>query len=105
MGAVNKVAFEAAKKAGAAEPKNKLKPFAPYSIRHTALTNLAVQCNTFALKTNAWHSSITITQRYVHAQAEAITEAFRKIADRQKGVTDGVTIRKQPKSGATKQRL
>jgi integrase len=87
--AVNKAAAEAARKAGVADPDMKLKPFAPYSIRHTALTNLAAQCDTFALKTIAGHSSITITQRYVHPQAEAITEAFKKIALRQNGVTEG----------------
>jgi integrase len=87
--AVNKAAGEAARKAGVADPDTKLKPFAPYSIRHTALTNLAAQCDTFALKTIAGHSSITITQRYVHPHAEAITEAFKKIALRQNGVTDG----------------
>ena len=86
---VNTAAKEAARKAGIPEPEGKLKPFAPYSIRHTALTNLAVQCDTFALKTIAGHSSITITQRYVHPQEAAISEAFKKVAERQKGVTQG----------------
>jgi integrase len=87
--AVNKTSAEAAKRAGVAEPEVKLKPFAPYCIRHTALTNLASQCDTFSLKTIAGHSTITITQRYVHPQAEAISEAFKKLAERQNGVTDG----------------
>jgi site-specific recombinase XerD len=66
-----------------------VKRFAPYSIRHTALTNLAPECDTFALKTIAGHSSITITQRYVHPQAQAITNAFEKMTDRQNVVIAG----------------
>jgi integrase len=86
---VNNTAKEEAKKSGITNPEDKLKPFAPYCLRHTALTNLAPQCDTFALKTIAGHSSITITQRYIHPQAQAITQAFAKIAERQKGVTEG----------------
>ncbi len=68
---------------------SKLKPFPPYCLRHTALTNLSGQCDTFTLKTIAGHSSITITQRYIHPQAQAITQAFEKLSDRQRVVTDG----------------
>ena len=63
-----------------------LKPFAPYCLRHTALTNLAPLCDTFTLKTIAGHSQISMTARYVHPQGEVIGEAFKKIAERQKVV-------------------
>ena len=58
----------------------KLKPFPPYSLRHTALTNLAAAgCDAFTLARIAGHSSITITQRYCHPQADAIERAFGKL--------------------------
>src|SRR5262249_48465241 len=67
------------------------KAFVPYSLRHTALTNLASECDTFALKTIDGHSSITMTQRYVHPQAQAIAEAFSSLRNRQGSVTQSVT--------------
>ena len=58
----------------------KLKPFPPYCLRHTALTNLAAAgCDAFTLARIAGHSSITITQRYCHPQADAIERAFSKL--------------------------
>jgi site-specific recombinase XerD len=58
-----------------------LKPFAPYCLRHTALTRLAESgCDAFTLARIAGHSSITITQRYCHPQADAIERAFTKLA-------------------------
>jgi len=59
--------------------KTELKPFQPYVLRHTALTRLAeAGCDVFTLARIAGHSSITITQRYVHPQADAIERAFQK---------------------------
>jgi integrase len=56
-----------------------VKPFPPYCLRHTALTNLAAAgCDAFTLARIAGHSSITITQRYCHPQADAIERAFAK---------------------------
>jgi integrase len=58
----------------------KVKPFEPYCLRHTALTNLGeAGCDAFTLARIAGHSSITITQRYVHPQADAIEHAFAKL--------------------------
>jgi len=55
----------------------KLEYFQPYILRHTALTELAnAGCDAFTLARIAGHSSITITQRYVHPQADAIERAF-----------------------------
>lgn len=58
-----------------------LKPFPPYVLRHTALTQLAqAGCDAFTLARIAGHSSITITQRYIHPQADAIERAFAPLA-------------------------
>ncbi len=57
-----------------------VKPFEPYCLRHTALTRLAeAGCDAFTLAKIAGHSSVTITQRYCHPQAEAIERAFGKV--------------------------
>jgi integrase len=69
---------------------SKVSPFPPYCLRHTALTDLAtLGCDPFTLAKIAGHSSITITQRYCHPQADAIERAFTEMAHRQKVVTDG----------------
>ena len=61
--------------------KTGVKPFEPYCLRHTALTRLAeAGCDAFTLARIAGHSSITITQRYCHPQADAIERAFGKLA-------------------------
>jgi len=58
-----------------------LTPFQPYILRHTALTQLAQNgCDAFTLARIAGHSSITITQRYIHPQADAIERAFAPLA-------------------------
>ena len=58
-----------------------VKDFEPYCLRHTALTRLAESgCDAFTLARIAGHSSITITQRYCHPQAEAVERAFAKLA-------------------------
>jgi integrase len=62
-----------------AKGKRELKHFQPYVLRHTALTRLAeAGCDVFTLARIAGHSSITITQRYVHPQADAIERAFQQ---------------------------
>ena len=59
-----------------------VKAFPPYTIRHTALTRLAAAgCDSFTLAKIAGHSSITITARYCHPQAEAIERAFAKLPE------------------------
>jgi site-specific recombinase XerD len=65
-----------------------VKRFQVYTLRHSALTRLAESgCDAFTLARIAGHSSITITQRYCHPQAEAIDRAFAKLS--QRGVTNG----------------
>jgi integrase len=66
-----------------------VKPFEPYCLRHTALTNLGeAGCDAFTLARIAGHSSITITQRYVHPQADAIERAFAKLSNGSDSATD-----------------
>jgi Site-specific recombinase XerD len=61
--------------------QNPVTRFPPYTMRHTALTRLAeAGCDAFTLARIAGHSSITITQRYCHPQADAIERAFAKLA-------------------------
>jgi len=55
--------------------------FAPYSLRHSALTMLAsVGCDAFTLARIAGHASIRTTERYIHPQADAIERAFESLA-------------------------
>jgi integrase len=62
-----------------AEGGKEIKHFQPYVLRHTALSQLAADgCDVFTLARIAGHSSITITQRYVHPQADAIERAFQQ---------------------------
>ena len=57
------------------------KRFEIYCLRHSALTMLAESgCDAFTLARIAGHSSITITQRYCHPQADAIERAFGNLA-------------------------
>jgi len=75
-----KALAKANEKAGKANVR-KLVSFQPYVLRHTALTQLAqAGCDAFTLARIAGHSSITITQRYIHPQADAIERAFAPLA-------------------------
>ena len=57
--------------------RSKVARFEPYILRHTALTRFAESgCDVFTLARIAGHSSITITQRYVHPQEDAVDRAF-----------------------------
>jgi integrase len=67
-----------------------VKYFEPYCLRHTALTNLeAIGCDAYTLARIAGHTSIRMTERYVHPQAEAIERVFTKMADSRRVVTAG----------------
>jgi len=68
---------------------SRVTPFEPYCLRHTALTRLAESgCDAFTLARIAGHSSITITQRYCHPQAEAVERAFAKLGGHKIGHTE-----------------
>jgi integrase len=71
-----------------------LPAFEPYVMRHTALTRMAPFCDAFTLARIAGHSSITITQRYCHPQADAVQAAFSKFGNREL-VTEGGHHQKQ----------
>ena len=81
-----------------------MKSFPPYVLRHTSLTNLTPNVDPFTLQTIAGHSSITMTQRYGHPQAEVIVQGFDKLASRQEVVTEvghlGKWQQKQRRVGA-----
>ena len=55
-----------------------MEAFVPYTLRHTALTRLGDDAggDVFVLARIAGHSSITVTQRYIHPQADAINRVF-----------------------------
>ena len=75
----HKKAIENANKRAKESSGRELKPFEPYVLRHTALTELAqAGCDAFTLARIAGHSSIAITQRYIHPQADAIERAFQQ---------------------------
>jgi integrase len=80
--------------------KSNVAPFPPYCLRHTALTNLAILgCDPFTLAKIAGHSSITVTERYCHPQADAIERAFTEMAQSQKAVTEGGHHENQGENG------
>jgi integrase len=64
--------------------------FEPYCLRHSALTDLAaLGCDAFTLARIAGHSSIRVTERYVHPQSDAIERAFLHASQRREVVTNG----------------
>src|SRR5882762_6298182 len=77
-----------------------LKKFEPYVMRHTALTRLGESgCDVFTLARIAGHSSITMTMRYIHPQAEAVELAFAKLGDGRRG---GHKIGHSPKTRSSR---
>jgi integrase len=76
--------------------ESKVAAFPPYTMRHTALTDLGtLGCDPFTLAKIAGHSSIVMTQRYCHPQADAIERAFN-LKQNQKLVTAYGHQEKQP---------
>jgi integrase len=70
-----------------------VKPFPPYILRHTALTRIARHTNAFTLAKIAGHSSIVMTDRYVHPELQTVRDAL--------GVTErGHKFRAKAVSGA-----
>jgi len=59
---------------------SKVKPFVLYSLRHTMLTRLGeAGADAFAIQRIAGHSSILISQRYVHPTPERLETAFAQL--------------------------
>lgn len=74
--------------AKANEKKKQLEYFEPYCLRHTAGTMLGESgCDVFTLARIMGHSSILITQRYIHPQAESIERAFSRLGGHKIGHT------------------
>jgi hypothetical protein len=69
---------------------------------HTALTRLGEKAggNVFALASIAGHSSIAVTQRYIHPQAAAIDRVFADLAKSQHRV--GTKLGTPAKRGKTR---
>ena len=60
--------------------KPKVKRFPPYTLRHTALTNLGTVCNNvFVVAAAAGHSNISITKRYVHPRKADLAAAYKQL--------------------------
>jgi integrase len=56
-----------------------VKRFEPYCLRHTALTRFAERLkDPFAVMKIAGHSTISMTQRYIHYQSEVVDRAFEQ---------------------------
>ena len=74
-------------------------PFPVYTLRHTALTRLAeAGVDAFTLARIAGHSSISITQRYCHPQADAVERAFAKGENNRAQLTEGETSQELPQA-------
>ena len=69
-----------AKDADGNQPENAITPFRLYDLRHTALTRLGeVNTDPYTLQRIAGHSSILISQRYVHPTPERLEDAFARL--------------------------
>jgi integrase len=56
------------------------KDFVIHSLRHTMLTRLGESgVDAFTIMRIAGHSSITVSQRYVHPSPEAVERAFERL--------------------------
>lgn len=59
---------------------SKVNPFVLYSLRHTMLTRLGeAGADAFSIQKIAGHSSILISQRYVHPREERTEGAFTRL--------------------------
>jgi integrase len=77
----------------AALRRSGVKPFVLYSLRHTMLTRLGeAGAEAFAIQKIAGHSSVLISQRYVHPSPEAIENAMGRLEayNASKAVTERV---------------
>ncbi len=63
-----------------------VRPFLLYSLRHTFLTRLGESgCDAWTLARIAGHSSITISQRYVHPSEDAVLKAMSRLGGHEIG--------------------
>src|SRR5262249_25633264 len=80
--------------------ESKVEDFVPYILRHTTLTRLgeAAGGDIFVLARIAGHSTISVTQRYIHPQADAISRVFSQVGTKL-GTPSGPTKTKKLISG------
>ena len=65
----------------AAIKDSKVRTFIVYSLRHTFLTRLGESgCDVWTLARIAGHSSIKMSERYVHPGADAVLNAMSKLS-------------------------
>jgi len=65
---------------------SKLSPFVLYSMRHTVLTRLgALGCDVWTLARIAGHSSIAMSQRYVHPSQDRVFDAMEMLGGHKTG--------------------
>lgn len=75
--------FEALRRQAKQEQREAVRPFCLYTLRHTALTRWAeAGMSPFLLAQIAGHSSVKITQRYVHPSDNAVFEAIERASAR-----------------------
>ena len=85
------------------------KDFVIHSLRHTMLSRLGeAGVDAFSIMRIAGHSSVTISQRYVHPSPEALERAFEKLeklnaeARIRVGIELGIATKNRSSSGAAK---
>jgi len=74
-----------------------VRPFVLYSIRHTFLTRLGASgCDAWTLARIAGHSSVAMSNRYVHPQEDAVLAAMEKLGGHKTGHREVEEVRGQP---------
>lgn len=67
-------------------PKKPVRPFVLYCLRHTFLTRLGQSgCEAWTLARIASHSSIAISNRYVHPSEDAVLNAMSRLGGHKNG--------------------
>ena len=66
--------------------ESKVRPFVPYAIRHTFLTRLGESgCDVWTLMRVAGHSSVKMSERYVHPSEDSVATALARLSDSEQG--------------------
>jgi len=82
--------------------------FVPHSLRHTYLTRLGLAgVEAFTIMKLAGHSSVTVSQRYVHPTPQAMEDAVAKLDNMNARSLESMLIDscKRDRSGSTDQRI
>jgi integrase len=69
---------------------SKVRPFVLYDLRHTFLTRLGESgCDAWTLARIAGHSSVAVSQHYVHSSDYAVLDAIGRLGTRNGGAKTG----------------